>query len=121
MKWILFFIAGLLGLVLIVAVVGAALPRSHKASRTLRLRRTPDVVWPVVTQLAGASSVPVEVVERRPPNRLVTRVKDSEKNFGGTWTIAIDAVPDGSRLTITEDGWVMLGPQPGSPEDTLYA
>jgi hypothetical protein len=46
------------------------------------------------------------VVESQPPHRLVTRVAETEKNFGGTWTMAIAAVPDGSTLTITEDGWV---------------
>jgi hypothetical protein len=105
-KWIGFVGAGLVGVVVLVAAIGAALPRNHKASRTLRLRRTPEEIWPVVTQMAGASSVPVEVVEQQAPRRLVTRVKETEKNFGGTWTIAIEPVPDGSTLTITEDGWV---------------
>jgi hypothetical protein len=96
MKWLLIGLAVIVGLVVVVAIVGSLLPRDHKASRTLRVRRAPAEVWPVVTQIAGASSVPVVVVESQPPYRLVTRVAETEKNFGGTWTIAIVAVPDPS-------------------------
>jgi hypothetical protein len=106
MKWMLIGLALIGGVVVIAAVAGALMPREHVASRTLRVRRAPADVWPVITSLAAASSVPVDVVERDPPHKLVSRVKDTERNFGGTWTIVIAPVPDGSTLTITEDGWV---------------
>jgi len=106
MKWMLIGLALIGGVVVIAAVAGALMPREHVASRTLRVRRAPADVWPVISSLAAASSVPVDVVERDPPHRLVSRVKDTERNFGGTWTIVIAPVPDGSTLTITEDGWV---------------
>jgi len=109
MKWILIVFGALAVLVLLVAMIGSRLPREHVASRTMRLRRTPQEVWAALTQATAGSSVPVDVVEQDPPRRLVTRVKESEKMFGGTWTIAI--VPDASTdsactLTITERGWV---------------
>jgi hypothetical protein len=93
-----------------VAAIGSMLPRNHRASRSLRLHRSPDEVWTAVTQLTGPSNMPVDVVERVPPRRLVTRVSEREKNFGGTWTIAIAPDTSGgaaptSVLTITEDGW----------------
>jgi len=106
MKWMLIGLALIGGVVVIAAVAGALMPREHVASRTLRVRRAPADVWAVITSLAAASSVPVDVVERDPPHKLVSRVKDTERNFGGTWTIVIAPVPDGSTLTITEDGWV---------------
>ena len=106
MKWMAIGVAVLVGLVVVVAIVGAILPRQHLASRTLRVQRTPQDIWPVVTRLADASSVPVEIVESAPPHRLVTRVTAAEKNFGGTWTIAIAPTPSGADVTITEDGWV---------------
>jgi len=106
MKWILIVFGALAVLVLLVAMIGSRLPREHVASRTMRLRRTPQEVWAAVTQATASSSVPVEVVEQDPPRRQVTRVKDSEKNFGGTWTIVIAPTPDGATLTITENGWV---------------
>jgi len=107
MKWILLIAAGLAALVAIVMLVGSRLPRNHVASRSLTLRQSPQDVWTAVTALASASGVPVDVVESDPPRRQVTRVKETEKMFGGTWTIVITpATGSGSVLTITEDGWV---------------
>jgi hypothetical protein len=122
MKWVLLVIGGLATVVAAIAAVGAMLPRAHKASRTLRLHRPPADVWPVVTETAQASSVPVDVLESDQPHRIVTRVKETERKFGGTWTIEIVPVPDLSvssgqahstrsgqaacSVTITEDGWV---------------
>jgi hypothetical protein len=106
MKWILIVLAVLIVFVTLAAAMGSRLPREHEASRTLRVRRTPEEVWAAVTQATAASSVPVDVLEQDPPRRQVTRVKETEKNFGGTWTIAIAPTPDGATLTITENGWV---------------
>ena len=106
MKWVVFIGGGLLVLVAAVVAVGLLLPRTHKASRTLRLTRPPADVWPVLIQATEASDVPVDVLERDPPRRLVTRVTEKEKNFGGTWTITIAPTASGSDVTITEDGWV---------------
>jgi hypothetical protein len=114
MKWIWLTLIGLASLVAIIALVGSQLPRNHVASRTLRVRRPPQDVWPVVTQLMAASSVPVDIVENNPPRRLVSRVKATETMFGGTWTVTMmppadspaATGPAASTLTITEDGWV---------------
>jgi hypothetical protein len=107
MKAISFVAGGLVLVLVVVAVIGAMLPRTHKASRTLRVNRPPADVWPVVMQTTQASEVPVDVLESEAPHRLVTRVTEKETNFGGTWTIAIDPAPtSGAVVTITEDGWV---------------
>jgi len=106
MKWVGIAVATLAALTAIVAIVGTQLPRDHVASRTLRVRRTPEEVWPVVTRLMAASSVPTDIIEQDPPRRLVSRVKETERMFGGTWTVVSSADRDGSTLTITEDGWV---------------
>ena len=106
MKWVGLAVAGLAALAAIVALVGAQLPRDHVASRTLRVHRPPEEIWPVVTRLMAASSVPADIIEHDPPRRLVSRVKETEKNVGGTWTVVNAPSPDGSTLTITEAGWV---------------
>ena len=111
MKWVWFILIGLATLVAVVAVIGMQLPRNHMASRTLRVRRPPQDVWPVVTQTMAASSVPTDIVENDPPRWLVSRVKDTETMFGGTWTVILTPVEErsaatSSTLTITEDGWV---------------
>src|SRR5215831_15323618 len=100
-------IAGVLvAAVVVVAAIGATLPREHTASRTARFARPPQDVWACITEATSKSSVPVDVLESRPPHLLVTRVKESEKMFGGTWTIAIAPSAGGSTVTITEEGWV---------------
>jgi hypothetical protein len=106
MKWILIVIAGLTAAVALIAIVGATLPRNHVASRSLTLRRPPEEIWPAMMQATAGSGVPIDVVESDPPRRQVTRVKDTEQMFGGTWTITIAPTVNGGTLTITEDGWV---------------
>ena len=106
MKWILFALSALITVVIVATIVGAMLPRHHVASRTLRVRRTPEEIWPAFTQVTAASSVPVDIVEQDPPRRIVTRVKETEKKFGGTWTCVIAPASNGSTVTITESGWV---------------
>src|SRR4051794_28455424 len=113
MKWLLFGIAGFAAIVLVIVVIGAALPRTHRASRTLTIARPPLDVWAALMSATSASDVPVDIVETEPPRRHVTRVKETETMFGGTWTMTItpsesgDNQPSsGSVLTIVEDGWV---------------
>jgi hypothetical protein len=105
-KWILMALVVVAAVVAVIAAIGATLPRDHVATRSLAVRRPPEEVWPAIMQAMAASGVPVDVVESDPPRRQVTRVKDTEKMFGGTWTITITPSPTGSTLTITEDGWV---------------
>ncbi|HZR23586.1 MAG TPA: hypothetical protein VFA59_08375 [Vicinamibacterales bacterium] len=102
MKWVLFPVAALIAVIVVIAIVGSMLPREHKASRTLTTKRSPAEVWPVLMQAMQSSSVPVDILENQPPTRLVTRVTEKEKNFGGTWTTTLGA----NTVTITEDGWV---------------
>jgi 2-phospho-L-lactate guanylyltransferase (CobY/MobA/RfbA family) len=106
MKWIVTVVCGLVLLIAVIAAIGATLPRNHTASRTLRVRRPPQDAWTAITQAMSTSDVPVDILESDPPRKLVSKVKDVEKMFGGTWTVAIAPVDGGSTLTITEDGWV---------------
>jgi len=103
MRWIALLVVVLAVIVAGVALVGSRLPREHVASRTLRLTKTsPQDAWTAAMAATSASSVPVDIVDQDPPRRIVTKVKDTEKMFGGTWTIAV--APAG--ITITENGWV---------------
>jgi len=106
MKWVLFIVGGLVLLVVIVAAIGATLPRTHTASRTLRVRRSPQEAWTAIAQAMNTSAVPVDIVESDPPRKLVSKVKETEKMFGGTWTVAVAPLENGSTVTITEDGSV---------------
>jgi hypothetical protein len=47
------------------------------------------------------------VEEASEPGRLVTRIDaPPDAAFGGTWTYQLEPVDGGTRLTVTEDGYV---------------
>lgn len=135
MKWALIALGSIVAVVALAALIGAFLPRSHVASSAITLRQPPDSVWAVVRDLGavpswwsdvkrstrlpdqegrerweqetGMGPMPLEIMASEPPSRLVTRIASPEgASFGGTWTYEIAAADGGSRLTITEDGWV---------------
>ena len=132
LKWLLFVAIGLAALGAILALVGLALPKGHRASRTVVYPTSPDRVFAAITDFArfpewrsdvksvellgddgrgvrfreegrhGAVRYRVEL--RQPDSKLVTRIDDASLPFGGTWTLDVKAVPEGTALTITEDG-----------------
>ena len=125
--------------VAILTVAGLALPRDHRAARSIVVPRSPAEVWRAVRDVEGAARwrtglVRVELLsgadeaprwrehtrqgvltfvldEDAPPDgdragRLVTRIADDNLPFGGRWIFAIAPDGDGTRVTITEDGFV---------------
>lgn len=134
MKWIIIALVVFAALVAIVALIGARLPQSHRASVEHTLTAAPDVVWRTITDIEsfplwreglkrvqrlpdrdgrpawieeGRSGKMTLVVERmEPPRLLVGRIADPGLPFGGTWSYEIVPVSGGSRLRITEDGEV---------------
>lgn len=136
MKWVLVVIGGLMGVVVLVALIGAFIPRDHMAASSVVIRQPPDSVWRTMRDLARLStwwsemqdsrrvedSAGREVWEQRMKNgfvmrgivtesvapiRFVTTI-DSPPHapFGGSWTYEIQPVPEGSRVTVTERGWI---------------
>ncbi len=135
MKWVFIGIGVLVGVVGLAALIGASLPRNHVASSAITLKQPPDSVWAVIRDLgsvpswwsdvkqsvrlpdqdgrerweqqAGMGPMRLEIAESQPPARLVTRiVTPPGAAFGGTWTYEIAPAAGGSRMTVTEDGWV---------------
>lgn len=136
MKWFLLALAVLVALVAIVIVVGALLPKTHRASRAAKLHQSPGVVWAAITDYAKfpewrktvmrvealppvdgkpswrefdshGGSIPFVVVESVAPQKMVARIADPKLPFGGTWTYEISTSSDGgSVIRITEDGEV---------------
>ena len=90
--------------------VGSALPVSHEATRTATFNVPPNVLYGVIADREHYAEwwdddTPTNVVESRPPERMVTRIADGLP-FGGTWTFEVIPEGTGSRLTITERGEV---------------
>ena len=133
MRWILWIGAGLAVLVLIVAVVGALLPKAHTASRTARVSLPPDALYTVLSDVDRYQSwrpdvnsvqrlpdhdgkpawiedmsgmkIPLHFERMERPSLLVARIGPGLA-FGGTWTYQIAPAPGGSDVTITENGEV---------------
>ena len=132
MKIVVLILAAFVVLIGLLMLIGACLPRTHRATRTALFHRTPVELFGVIHDFAAMSSwrsgltgveilPPVDghasfreltarrpityvVLEDRPPTRLVTRIADDNLPFGGAWTYEITPEAGGSRLRITEDG-----------------
>jgi hypothetical protein len=108
LKVILIVAAAFAALVLVVAAIGWLLPRDHVAARAATFRARPEAIFAQIASLeiGARDDVPIAIVEQHPPHRLVTRIADPNLPFGGTWTFEITPDGGGTRLTITERGYV---------------
>ena len=132
MKIALILLAVLIALVLVVLVIGAALPRNHVASRHAIFRRPPHEIYATVRDFGTSptwrpdlervemmptpdshvrfrehgkqGAVTYDLVEDRPNEKLVTRIADQDLGYSGTWTYTFQSTADGTRLEITEAG-----------------
>lgn len=131
MKWVLLILAAALALlVAIMALVGARLPRAHRATRQARYRQKREAIYftlagPVDwrSDIKGYGNLPdrdgrkrwweqdshghkvtYELVEDKMPSRRVVRIADQGLPFGGAWTFEIAPAPEGCVVRITEDG-----------------
>jgi hypothetical protein len=129
MKWLLIAVGALILFAGVMALVGAMLPRAHRATRRARFRQRPEAVYAVLagppdwrSDIQRSGSLPerdghkqwwessqgrritYELVEDTPPVRRVTRIADRSLLFGGTWTLEIAPDNQGAMLRVTEDG-----------------
>lgn len=136
MKWVVIVLGGALALVALITLIGAFVPREHRATSTVVLHQPADSVWKVVRDLGGVPAwwpeikesvrlpdkdghevwrqkmsgwdVPLILIESTAPRRLVTQIDTSAGGaFGGTWTYEL--TPDsgaGTKISVTEAGWI---------------
>jgi hypothetical protein len=131
-KWLLIIAISLAGLLALIVVIGALLPKKHRISRTVRFLQPAETVWDLMvgpptwrndvksyqelppqdghrmwreTDRHG-QTIKYEAMESFPPRRMVVRIADPELPFGGTWTYELSPAAGGCTLTITEDGEV---------------
>jgi hypothetical protein len=133
-RWILWTVLALGGVVAVVAIVGASLPKGHSASVTARVALPPDGLYallvdvdkyptwrhdvkklerlpdregkPAWVETMSTGKIPLYFERMERPTLLVGRIADPSLPFGGTWTYRITPAAGGSDLTITEDGEV---------------
>jgi len=135
MKWLLIIVGSVVGLIALIALIGAFVPREHHATSTVTLQQPPDSVWKVVRDLGGITvwwpeikesvrqpdqdgrevwrqkmsgfDLPLIVTESAPPRRLVTKIDaPAGAAFGGTWTYELTPDSGGTRISVTEAGWI---------------
>ena len=134
MKIALYFVGGLVGLVLIIVAVGYSLPQRHVATREVTVPAPPGQVFALIAtpadypkwrsdvdsvellsteggkerfrELGDNGPLLMRVEERVPDTRLVTVIADSTLPFGGKWTYELTPSGTGTTLRITEDGQV---------------
>lgn len=134
MKYVWITLGVLVGLVALVAIVGAFLPKAHAAAKRMMLPVPAKVVFAAIADVEaypqwapGVKSVqwlpdrdgcrvfrevgphgPMDLaIERREPDRLfVTRIVTEGSPFGGTWTLRLDERDGRTTLTLTEHGEV---------------
>lgn len=134
MKIALIVLAVLAGLVLLMLLVGALLPRAHSATSTATYAAAPEQVWKAITdwreiprwrpevtaveefedkqgrkgwiERSRFGRLPLVVERSEPPRLFIGRIADPDLPFGGTWTYRLEPHGQGTRLSITEDGEV---------------
>lgn len=132
LKWLGIAVLGLGLLVGLVALIGFALPQDHVAARTVTVSRPIADVWSALTDVesfpawrpavsrvevlnqeprrwrehGSDGTLTLQIVESRPPFRLVSEIADKDLPFGGRWIYELKPSGQGTELTITEQGQV---------------
>lgn len=134
MRWLWIVLAVIVGIPLLLVLIGSLLPRDHVARVTRDLDAPPERVWGLVSDVAATPTwrkdvtavtlepstggsirftekskqgeIPFEIVSQEPLRRQVVRIVDDKQPFGGTWTWELEPAGAGTRLTITEDGFI---------------
>lgn len=136
--WIGGILGILIGLILIMTIIGAALPKAHVATRTMQLSTPADQVWATIADGPGWPSwnpgcksldvmpenegrpvwkfgdggrgMTMVVEEFTPPQRMVTRIADKGLPFGGTWSYEVSPRGTGCEVRLTENGEIYPPP-----------
>ena len=134
MTWILVGAGALVGVGLLAALIGSFLPSDHTAQAVIHLAAPPDRVWALVSDFAATprwrrdvravqmephadgrvrfvettkqGKTPFEVIAQHSLAQQAVRVVDDGLPFGGTWTWDLARAGNGTRLTITEQGFI---------------
>jgi len=138
MRLLIFIVLGVVAalalLIGVVALIGAWLPKTHVASRSILLHQSPQNVYAAIRDFDSVptwrsdvtrieveeqgggrlyfreegknGTVNYELVEDVPAERMVTKIRDTDLGYSGQWTYMFAAENGGTRVTIREDGEV---------------
>lgn len=133
-KWIGGLVLIPIFLVILVAMIGAMLPREHEASCDALIAALPDQVAATIRDVeaqprwrsgvtavelverradrvryierSGDDAVTFELVEERPGERFRSTIIDENLPYGGFWIITVQPEGGGTRVRIHERGYV---------------
>lgn len=111
----------------LVLAIGALLPKSHVASRSMLIHAEPSSLYAIVRDVGQApkwrdvqsvelldghrfreharhGTVTYEIVADEPPTRFATRIVDQNLGYSGSWTFVLEPASGGTLVTITERG-----------------
>jgi len=129
MQWLLYVLGGLVALFVLLLGIGYALPKGHVAARRVRIQRPVDDVWRAIVDVdaypawrrgvtkiertprgfretSSHGAIPYDVVDEQVNALRITRIADPKLPFGGRWIYELAVDGDGTRVTITEDGFI---------------
>ena len=134
-SWVLRIVAVVVVVAAALLAAGLLLPREHVAASAVILRQPPESVWAAVRDLGGLPrwwpevavservadaagrevwrqemsgfAMTLIVTDTAAPRRLVTAI-DAPPGaaFGGTWTYELTPAEGGTRVVVTERGWI---------------
>jgi len=133
-KYVIITLATTAALVGLAYAVGMTLPRDHSATSRATLATPRQDVWAAIVDVTAQPSwrtalesvtvedatpqtmrwtehgdygdIPLRMVERVEPSRLVVVIDSDDLPFGGRWIYQLDEVDAGTRIAITEEGSV---------------
>jgi uncharacterized protein YndB with AHSA1/START domain len=134
MRYVLIAAAIFGALLLVVLVIGWALPVKHSATSEATISTSPAALYKLITDVerypewrssvkriellpdsagkarfretGGDGTILYEVESAEPNQRIVTRIADRSLPFGGSWTYELIPRGDSTTLRITENGEV---------------
>jgi hypothetical protein len=111
--WIALYVVGsLVALVVVLNLIGLLLPREHLAARRATFAEPPHRVWTAMIELAdqvaAREKMPIELELDDAPRARISRIIDDKLPFGGRWYYELEPLDAGTRLTITEAGFVKV-------------
>lgn len=131
--WLLIGAGVLVGVFVLIALVGAFLPRSHDVARSLPTGKCPEAVWQIITDFPSVPSwhkdvtkverlpdhnghavwretyhgnypMTLEITEYVEPRRMIRQIADVKGPFSGYWQFDLSPTDAGTVITITEHG-----------------
>jgi hypothetical protein len=130
MRWIYIAVAVPIGIILLIALIGLMLPKSHRATRMAHFKQPSEQIFAAITgsqdwrtgvtredlppdggprrwrEQTRHGVITFEEAASDPPRLYRSRIADKNLPYAGTWTWEITPTADGCTCRITEEGEV---------------